>query len=465
MNRFLVGVAAVLVAACLAAPAQAAFPGSNGKLALTMNDDAGNGDRHLGFVQPDGTGFTTIPWAAGEDPIWSPDGTRLAVTRGQGGVSLYSQDGAQLEGGAPERNDFYRYPAAWFPDGHRLQLVGIPGYPTPPERPGLYIGPAHGPYSFWEGAPIHQHEAINPDGTRYPTTTNAVLSPDGTRLAYSEYVTESIRVINLDGTGHRSVTPRVNVSDSSADIEWSPDGRSIAFPSIGPEGDEGSVDVWVVDVDAGPSSLRNVTDHPGYDGHPAWSPDGTTIAFLSDRSQEGRPQVWRIPASGGTATQLTDTGPGSFPIALDWQPLPGTTPPPAGNRPPSCTGVKVSHPALTASGNKLAQVTISGATDPDGGDLSWKITGVTQDEPTGRGGADAVRTQWSRTVALRRERDGKGDGRVYAIAFKVTDTRGASCTGTVTVSVPKGDRAARDSGQDYDAFTGAKKKAKKSRAR
>jgi hypothetical protein len=40
-------------------------------------------------------------------------------------------------------------------------------------------------------------------------------------------------------------------------------------------------------------------------------------------------------------------------------------------------------------------------------------------------------------VLLRAERDPKGDGRVYTIAFEVSDERGATCTGEATVTVPR----------------------------
>jgi hypothetical protein len=79
-------------------------------------------------------------------------------------------------------------------------------------------------------------------------------------------------------------------------------------------------------------------------------------------------------------------------------------------------------------------VTLTGATDPDGGEVTLRITGVTHDE----GGAPGWEPGSSpEQVLLRAERDPKGDGRVYTIAFEVSDERGATCTGEATVTVPR----------------------------
>jgi hypothetical protein len=69
------------------------------------------------------------------------------------------------------------------------------------------------------------------------------------------------------------------------------------------------------------------------------------------------------------------------------------------------------------------------------------ITGVTQDEPlNGLGDGDtapdaAAVSGHPDQVQLRAERSGTGDGRVYRIAFTVSDGK-SSCTGTVFVGVP-----------------------------
>jgi hypothetical protein len=82
---------------------------------------------------------------------------------------------------------------------------------------------------------------------------------------------------------------------------------------------------------------------------------------------------------------------------------------------------------------------------------------VTQDEPVVGSGdntsPDAV-DQGGGQLRVRAERNPHGDGRVYRIAFKASDGRGGSCSGTATVSVPRKKRkAAVDSAPpSYDSL-------------
>ena len=111
------------------------------------------------------------------------------------------------------------------------------------------------------------------------------------------------------------------------------------------------------------------------------------------------------------------------------------------NSPPSCGGVAPSRAVLWPPNHKLHTITLAGATDPDGDRVAITVTGVTQDEPVnGRGDGntspDFVLGPAADQVRLRAERSGLGDGRVYTISFTAKDPSGASCSGTVTVSVP-----------------------------
>ena len=60
-------------------------------------------------------------------------------------------------------------------------------------------------------------------------------------------------------------------------------------------------------------------------------------------------------------------------------------------------------------------------------------------------------------MLLRAERSGHDNGRVYRIAYDVSDGQGEICSGTAKVSVPRGNKAAIDDGDatSYDSFTGA----------
>ncbi|PKO07736.1 MAG: hypothetical protein CVU41_00765 [Chloroflexi bacterium HGW-Chloroflexi-3] len=54
------------------------------------------------------------------------------------------------------------------------------------------------------------------------------------------------------------------------------------------------------------------------DSSPKWSPDGKTIAFLSNRDNEKQPQIYLIPLNGGEAQKLTNLD-GEF-LSFSWSP-------------------------------------------------------------------------------------------------------------------------------------------------
>jgi TolB protein len=66
------------------------------------------------------------------------------------------------------------------------------------------------------------------------------------------------------------------------------------------------------------SEVINLTNHPGSDTSPAWSPDGRWIAFLSDRT--GKAEVFLMDASGGDLRQLTDSPANTWYAPMAWSP-------------------------------------------------------------------------------------------------------------------------------------------------
>jgi hypothetical protein len=139
------------------------------------------------------------------------------------------------------------------------------------------------------------------------------------------------------------------------------------------------------------------------------------------------------------------------------------------NRSPVCSGVTATPGTLKYDkAAPLVPIALAGASDPDGDQLVYQIDGVTQDEPTGKASPDAALTAAgasSNQVLVRAEADGHLNGRVYRIAFTVSDGKGGRCSGTAgprgnttaKVSVPaKKDKAAIDDGnaKSWDSFTG-----------
>jgi Tol biopolymer transport system component len=85
-----------------------------------------------------------------------------------------------------------------------------------------------------------------------------------------------------------------------AEGAWSPDGSQIAFCSDR----DGDPDIYLIDADG--SNLRQVTNAPGYDGGPFISPDGRWIVYRSDRKKEGFLQIHAVTLDGKTDVALTD---------------------------------------------------------------------------------------------------------------------------------------------------------------
>ncbi len=130
------------------------------------------------------------------------------------------------------------------------------------------------------------------------------------------------------------------------------------------------------------------------------------------------------------------------------------------NRAPDCTAGAPTVPSLWAPNHKPVPVGVTGLTDPEGDDLTVTVTGIRQDEPvretgSGRTGPDASGVGTA-TALLMAERSGRGDGRVYHVAYTVDDGHGGQCSGTVTVGVPHDQRGAApvDQGALHDSTVG-----------
>lgn len=142
------------------------------------------------------------------------------------------------------------------------------------------------------------------------------------------------------------------------------------------------------------------------------------------------------------------------------QPFEILSEPPGGggaNGGPVCTAAHPVPNVLWPPNHQLVPVWIIGVTDPDNDPIAISITGVTQDEPlNGIGDGDVTpdAVVHGSSVDLRAERSGSGNGRVYQIQFTANDGKGGSCTGAVTVGVPKSQKPNQvivDDGQVFNS--------------
>jgi len=135
---------------------------------------------------------------------------------------------------------------------------------------------------------------------RTPVISSFALAPDGKRIALHISVlgTEAIWLLPGDGTAGASIPTTKGTADR--DPAWSPDGHSLAFVSNRHRGFR----LYVADEKG--ANARLLVRQENEAKEPRWSPDGSTIAYLSRADGESGWDLWLTPADGSTdPKQLT----------------------------------------------------------------------------------------------------------------------------------------------------------------
>jgi dipeptidyl aminopeptidase/acylaminoacyl peptidase len=123
-------------------------------------------------------------------------------------------------------------------------------------------------------------------------------------------------VVAANGGAPRDVIPRADYDvppderGDANDFNFSPDGKELCFTAVTdrPEAISTNGDLFVVPTSGG--EAKRITSNPGFDGHPAYSPDGRFIAYHSQKTPEYESDLWRLmlyDRSGGTNTQIAES--------------------------------------------------------------------------------------------------------------------------------------------------------------
>lgn len=134
-------------------------------------------------------------------------------------------------------------------------------------------------------------------------------SPDGQRLAFLSLPPEEgilsekgeLVVITADGAEQQTIAATGKTEIYSPALDWSPDGQRIAWES-GARSDEVPAGINAIDLETGESN-ELASGHPG--AMPAWSPDGSLIAFVSyEDGEETNPDIYIMEGDGSNVRRF-----------------------------------------------------------------------------------------------------------------------------------------------------------------
>ena len=258
---------------------------------------------------------------------WSPDGTRIAFTRGGGttgdALGLADADGQNIREIVPRQNGRHIHWIRWSPDAEYLYFnYGIHNFNTEPTE--IFRVPASGgaiepvvqtarraayPFPSPDGRGLYY--SANPDsvdlslwwrdlrtGRDHRLTTGVgeygapSVSPDG-RLLVATAVDARQSLVRARVAFDRPVglEPLTDGFTGDFDPSWSPDQSRLLFSSSR----NGNRHIWAANANL--SQPIALTSGSAIDERPVFSPDGRQVAFVSDRG--GRRGIWLVGADGG----------------------------------------------------------------------------------------------------------------------------------------------------------------------
>ena len=287
-------------------------------------DDSGN----VVTMAPDGSDPFTVAGDGGArvtyfQPIWSPDGSSVSVTRSDAGtfsIEIFHVDSGEQSSTVTNSNSFYQY---WSPDGSRLASLSVAG-PGVLGLDVLDVGGSGAPVRLAEGQPLYFSWSPNSSGivAHIGTAPLEVLPPEGTNPGFGPSGDFSAPHWTEGGIVHIGVTSRRQqlvrtTADGGTDVvasvlggaifTASPDGQRIAILPA-PRDDVGqSVSAQQAPVlPAGRLSVVDADDggvvevDAGVVAAFSWDPTGERLLVLE--VAEGGEFFWRVWEGGESQT-------------------------------------------------------------------------------------------------------------------------------------------------------------------
>lgn len=278
--------AAGLLALAGTKPAEAAFSGTNGKIAFTSDRDVAN-QSDIYVMDPNGSNPTRLTnnQIFDGDPVFSPSGARIAFDSFRDvnfDIYLMNAVDNDSDGNGDNLKRLTKKTAtdeepAFSPSGKKIAFTS--DRVDPGVNRDIFVmkakpeGKKNRPKNLTQNAADDAEPSYSPDGAKIVFTSSRD-DDDG-----------DIYVMNSDGTG---VTRLTSDPAFDADANFSPDGDQIVFRSGRVSGDNS--EVFVMDAvdnnnDGEGDNMTNISnDSAANDAFPAFSPDGNQIVFRSNRT-------------------------------------------------------------------------------------------------------------------------------------------------------------------------------------
>lgn len=270
----------------------------DGKKVAFSSDRAFKGNYDIWVA--DAAGGQPMQWTTGDadefEPAWSADGSEIAFVSGTGanGTSIQASKGpgAQSRSIVEVKGGAHLNAPSWSPDGTKLAYMQFAGRKT-----RLMVWSAGG----GEAVTVGTAEDVFPFAARWMSNDRLLYTGDGkifvsaiggdtktvpfqARFSIKRPAYKA-RIYDFESSSARRVKGIV-------DPALSPDGKQVVFEALN--------QLWLMDIGGKPRAL---TSDSFYKQSPAWSPDGKSIAYASDRA--GTADIYVMDIASGSSRRIT----------------------------------------------------------------------------------------------------------------------------------------------------------------